>query len=78
MGGGMTRGCLVHAKRKGIQTPMAQGRSSEIISMIRWIRTSRMSIKNSLSLGFRDLVFGFRVHLLGSREHNVGGHEFLV
>ena len=30
--------------------PMAQGRSTQIISMIKWIRTSRLSIKNSLSL----------------------------
>ena len=29
----------------------AQGRSTKIISMIKWIRTSRLSIKNSLSLG---------------------------
>ena len=36
---------------KGIQTPMAQGLSTKIISMIKWIRTSRLSIKNSLSLG---------------------------
>ena len=28
---------------------MAQGRSTKIISMIKWIRTSRLSIKNSLS-----------------------------
>ena len=28
---------------------MAQGRSTEIISMIKWIRTSRLSIKKSLS-----------------------------
>jgi len=28
---------------------MAQGRSTEIISMIQWIRTSRLSIKNYLS-----------------------------
>jgi len=34
---------------KGIQTPMAQGRSTKIVSMIKWIRTSRLSIKNSLS-----------------------------
>jgi len=34
---------------KGNQTPMAQGRSTEIISMIKWIRTSRLSMKNSLS-----------------------------
>ena len=33
---------------KGIQTPMVQGRSTQIISMIKWIRTSRLSIKNSL------------------------------
>jgi len=28
---------------------MAQGRSTKIISMIEWIRTSRLSIKKSLS-----------------------------
>ena len=28
---------------------MAQGRSTKIISMIKWIRTNRLSIKNSLS-----------------------------
>ena len=33
----------------GTQTPMAQGRSSKIISMIKWIRTSRLSVKNCLS-----------------------------
>ena len=38
---------------KGIQIPMAQGRSTKIISMIKWIRTSRLSIKNSLSAVFR-------------------------
>ena len=35
---------------KGIQTPMAPGRSAKIISMIKWIRTSRLSIKKTLSL----------------------------
>jgi hypothetical protein len=35
---------------KGIQTPMARDRSTKIILMIKWIRTSRLSIKNSLSL----------------------------
>ena len=35
---------------KGIQTFMVQGRSTQIISMIVWIRTSRLSIKNSPSL----------------------------
>ena len=33
----------------GIQTPMAQGRSTTIISMNQWTRTSRLSIKISLS-----------------------------
>ena len=39
-----------------IQTLMAQGRSTKIILMIKWIRTRRLSMKNSLSLprvGFR-------------------------
>ena len=36
--------------KSGIQTPMAQGRSTTIISMIQWTRTSRLSIKISLSL----------------------------
>ena len=31
---------------------MAQGRSTTIISMLQWTRTSRLSIKISLSLGF--------------------------
>ena len=33
---------------KGIQTPMAQGRSTKIISMIKLIRTSILSMKKSL------------------------------
>ena len=41
-----------------IQIPMAQGRSTQFISISEWIRTSRLSIKNSL--------FG-RVHNLQSR-----------
>ena len=44
---------------KEIQTPMAQGRSSQIISTIEWIRTSRLSIKNSLSLP-HSLLRGLR------------------
>jgi len=35
---------------KETSTPMAQGRSTKTISMIKWIRTSRLSIKNSVSL----------------------------
>ena len=34
---------------KEFQTPMAQGRSTKIMSMIKWIWTSRLSIKNPLS-----------------------------
>ena len=37
-------------REKEIQTAMAQGRSTKIVSMIKWIRTSRLSIKNSQSL----------------------------
>ena len=33
-----------------IQTPMARDRSAKIISMITWIRTSRLSIKKSLAV----------------------------
>jgi len=33
---------------------MAQSRSTKIISMIKWIRTSRLSIKNSLSLRYHS------------------------
>ena len=32
---------------------MAQDRSTKIISMMKWIRTSRLSIKNAFSLGGR-------------------------
>ena len=31
--------------KSGIQTPMAQGRLTTIISMIQWTRASRLSIK---------------------------------
>ena len=53
---------------------MAQGRSTEIISMIKGIRTSRLSIKNSLSLSLCVCVTALgewqamaqgSVHLLG-------------
>jgi len=38
------------ALEKRIQTHMAQGRSTNIIQMLKWIRTSRVSINESLSL----------------------------
>ena len=40
---------LLGYMEEGIQTPMAQGRSTKIIYMITWIRTSRLSVKKSLS-----------------------------
>ena len=58
---------------KGIQTPMAQGQSTERISTIKWIRICRLSIKNSLSiprgrhLGLQ--VRGVRLELLGMLPH---------
>ena len=36
---------------KGTRTPMAQGRSTKVIPMIQWIRTSRLSVNEELSLG---------------------------
>ena len=35
---------------KGIQTPMAQGRSTTIIQKMWWFRTCKLSIKNCLSV----------------------------
>ena len=44
------------------QTPAAQGRSAEFISMIKWIWTGRSSVKNSLStLSCPGLRLAFRV-----------------
>ena len=33
---------IVDYLEKGVHVPMAQGRSTEVISMIKWIRTSRL------------------------------------
>ena len=43
-------GLRVWGLEKGIQNSMAQGRSTKIIPIIKWIQTSRLSIKNFLSL----------------------------
>ena len=43
------RRVYVRLPGKGIQTPMARGRPN-IITLIKWIRTSRLSIQNALSL----------------------------
>jgi len=60
-----------------MQTPMAQGRSTKIISMIKWIWTSRWSIKNSLSLGFGlwELGLGVRGWRFRVRGQGVGGWD---
>ena len=53
LGGGLdatTRKVDIMLPGKGDSKSMAQGRSTEIISTITWIRTRRSSIKNSLSL----------------------------
>ena len=53
-----------------IHAPMAQGRSATIIAMIHWTRTSRLSIKISLSFAERaDYGLG------GSRTRKVRGRE---
>ena len=49
------------------QAPMAQGRSTKIISMTKWIRTSRLTIKNSLSSRYLG------VRLEEERAGGVGG-----
>ena len=41
---------------------MAKGRSTKIISMINWIRTSRLLIKNSLSLSSPGGAYHRRLH----------------
>ena len=55
---------------------MAQGRSTKIISTIKWIRTSRLSIKTSLSPAVRTAgegEIGVHVFVLGC-ERRVGGY----
>ena len=37
---------------------VTQGRTNKVISMIEWIRTSRLSIKSSLSIEHRNLTGG--------------------
>ena len=49
---------------------MAQGRSTKIIKMIKWIRTIRLSIKNSLSKGLRCPP--------GKHGHDLGGARLRI
>ena len=56
---------------KGIQTPMTQGRSTKIISKMKWIRTSRLSIKNSLSPCMHARSSSWRLRLALSRLPHV-------
>ena len=57
--------------KREFKTPMAQGRSTEIITMIKWIRTSRLSIKE-LSLSFnliKDLYLNALTRICPSLCH---------
>jgi len=47
-GAGLAGGEVCLCLKRGIQTPMARGRSTKIMSVMRWTRTSWSSIKNSL------------------------------
>ena len=60
---------------------MAHGRSAEIISMMKWIRTSRLSIKNSFFLHSSVMLpFAFRTYTGEKarqlrRVHHIQGKE---
>jgi len=67
--------------KKGIQTSMAQGRSTKIFSMIKLLWTSRLSINNSLCLLARRAgnpmfvpfkVKGSTIQGLGCRDSGEG------
>ena len=69
---------------KEIQTSMAQGRSTKIISMIEWIRTNRSAIKNSLSRRRSLFQVGVRMQqewssapTAESRSHSCQSRKFL-
>ena len=51
---------------------MAQGRSTKIISIVKWIRTSRLSIKNSLSQPGADTAPGVAWDRGGARGVGCG------
>ena len=57
-GGDLVKKCISRksSTKVHIQTPMAQDRSTKILSTIKWIRTSRWSIQKSLSLHIREGV----------------------
>ena len=70
---------------KRIQTPMLQGRPTMIISMMKWIRTSRLSIKKYLSAGCLMLrppepktsVFQKKQRGEGRRAQRSESHDFV-
>jgi len=77
------RGCAFAARMFAFAesvgcTPMAQGRSTKIISMIKWIRTSRLSIKNSLSVGVQVEALTQEVQQLRRSEDDVARPSFLA
>jgi len=49
--------------KREFQTPMAQGRSTKIIWIIKWIRTNGLSIKNPLSLDRQSTRWSLRVSI---------------
>ena len=81
-GWGLSWGCAIRGRlvagniarsqeglEKGVQTSMAQGQSTKI-TMIKWIRTSRLSTKNSLSQEGMDFpVAGRLTALAAQRRH---------
>ena len=54
---------------------MAQGRSTKIISMIKWIRTSRLAMKISLSLSRFTALNLWRLLKFGKTRLSGGGVE---
>jgi len=52
---------------------MTQGRSTKIISMIKWIRTSRLSIQNSLSAALGQWSRMLIQDLLEHKVHHAVG-----
>jgi len=58
---------------------MAQGRSTKIISMIKWIQTSWLSIKNSRSLFAECLWARIQIYTVwGDAEGNTKYHKMCM
>jgi len=55
---------------------MAQGRSTKIISMIKWIQTSTLSLENSLSVREGAYILVGLIVLVRLVGRHVHGHTF--